>query len=129
MFNFEKLEVWQKARRFAKRVYEVTDAFPEKEKFGLTQHTRKTTVSISSNIAEGSSRLSSADFQRFIQVATGSVQEIVAQLYVALDVGYLDQESFENLYRDAEELSKMLSGLSRSLARRETKLSSLNSQL
>ena len=56
MFNFEKLDVWQKAIQFADSVYRVTKAFPEDERFGLTSQMRRSAVSISSNIAEGSSR-------------------------------------------------------------------------
>jgi len=121
MFNFEKLEVWQKARNFVEEIYRFTSDFPEKERFGLTQHIRKTAVSISSNIAEGTSRLSPLDFQRFIQIAMGSIREMVAQLYVALDIHYIQKEAFEGLYKDCEELSKMLSGLSKSLNPRSAK--------
>src|SRR3954467_137693 len=72
MFNFEKLEVWQKAIDFADLVYVDTRSFPNDERFGLTNQMRRAAVSISSNIAEGCSRGSKADFRRFIEIATGS---------------------------------------------------------
>ena len=84
MFNFEKLDVWQEAIQFADLVYEVTDDFPSEELFGLTNQMRRAAVSISSNIAEGSSRMSRADFARFVEIATGSLFEVVSQTTVAL---------------------------------------------
>ena len=77
MFNFEKLEVWQKAIDFADLVYSPTQSFPADERFGLTNQMRRAAVSISSNIAEGSSRTSKTDFARFLEIATGSVFEVL----------------------------------------------------
>ena len=79
MFNFEKLEVWNEAIAFADTIYTLTKSFPEDERFGLTNQMRRAAVSISSNIAEGSSRLSRPDFARFIEIATGSLLEVVSQ--------------------------------------------------
>src|SRR5437762_12790251 len=73
MFNFEKLDVWQEAIDFADLVYKLTRQFPDEERFGLTNQMRRAVVSISSNIAEGTSRMSQIDFGRFIEIATGSV--------------------------------------------------------
>jgi len=98
MFNFEKLDVWQKAIDFADLIYTNTRGFPADERFGLTTQLRRGAVSISSNIAEGSSRSSKADFARFIEIAGGSVFE-----------------DFRRIYAAAEEESRMLSGLRRSL--------------
>ena len=72
MFNFEKLEVWQKAIDFADLIYHETQTFPLDERFGLTNQLRRAAVSISSNIAEGSSRSSKNDFARFAEIAAGS---------------------------------------------------------
>jgi four helix bundle protein len=71
MFNFEKLDVWQEAIQFADLVYELTGDFPNDERFGLTNQMRRAAVSISSNLAEGSSRISRIDFSRFVEIATG----------------------------------------------------------
>jgi four helix bundle protein len=65
MFNFEKLDVWQEAIQFADLIYEITNAFPGDERFGLSNQMRRAAISISSNIAEGSSRGSYSDFSRF----------------------------------------------------------------
>jgi hypothetical protein len=70
MFTFERLDVWQKAIGFADLVYNQTRHFPPEERFGLTNQMRRAAVSISSNIAEGTSRMSQTDFARFIEIAT-----------------------------------------------------------
>jgi len=72
MFNFEKLEVWHKSIELADLVYMLTRTFPAGERFGLTTQLRRAAVSISSNLAEGCSRRSKADFRRFIEIAVGS---------------------------------------------------------
>ena len=115
MFNFEKLDVWQKAIDFADLVYNQTRNFPAEERFGLTNQLRRAAVSISSNIAEGSSRTSKTDFARFIEIATGSVFEVTSQSFVARRQEFFDEKQFHQIYESAEELSRMLSGLRRSL--------------
>jgi len=115
MFNFEKLDVWQKAIDFADVVYVATRAFPGDERFGLTNQMRRAAVSISSNIAEGTSRHSPDDYGRFLEIATGSVFEVVSQSFIACRQGYLAEETRQRLYGAAEEQSRMLSGLRRSL--------------
>jgi four helix bundle protein len=123
MFNFQKLDVWRKAIDFADLIYNKTRAFPSDERFGLTNQLRRAAVSISSNIAEGSSRSSKSDFARFVEIATGSVFEVVSQAFIAQRQSFLSEDQFREIYTDAEELSRMLSGLRKSL------LSTLNSQL
>jgi len=115
MFGFEKLEVWQRAIEFADVVYATTRGFPSDERFGLTNQMRRAAVSISSNIAEGSSRNSRKDFVRFIEIAAGSVYEVVSQSFIGRNQGFLTPEEFEVLYAAADEQSRMLSGLRRSL--------------
>lgn len=115
MFNFEKLEVWHKAIDFADVVYALTRDFPADERFGLTNQMRRAAVSISSNIAEGAARVSRKDFARFIEIATGSLFEVISQSFVGRRQHFLSEERFEQLYAAAEEQSRMLSGLRRSL--------------
>lgn len=83
MFNFEKLDVWQKAIDFADLIYNETRTFPAEERFGLTNQLRRAAVSISSNLAEGSPRSSKNDFARFTEIAAGSVFEVVSQAFIA----------------------------------------------
>jgi four helix bundle protein len=115
MFNFEKLEVWKKAIDFADLAYTITRGFPEQERFGLTSQMRRAAVSVSSNIAEGSSRISHADFARFLEIATGSVFEVVSQSAIGLRQGFLNEETYRRVYAAAEEQSRMLSGLRRAI--------------
>jgi four helix bundle protein len=116
MFNFEKRDVWQKAVVLADIIYSQTRSFPAEERFGLTNQMRRGVVSISSNIAEGSSRTSQADFARFIEIATGSVFEVTSQAFIAKKQGLLSEDKFRAIYQGAEELSRMLSGLRKSLS-------------
>ena len=115
MFNFEKLEVWHEAIALADAVYSITKAFPDDERFGLTNQMRRAAVSISSNIAEGSSRSSRPDFARFIEIATASVFEVVSQATISKRQRFLSEQAYTQLYAAAEKQSRMLSGLCRSL--------------
>jgi four helix bundle protein len=116
MFNFEKLDVWQQAIQFADLVYELTADFPHEERFGLTNQMRRAAVSISSNLAEGSSRVSRTDFSRFVEIATRSLFEVVSQSTLALRRKMIAQNDYNQIYAAAEKQSKMLSGLRRALA-------------
>ena len=115
MFNFEKLDVWRKAIEFADLIYADTRNFPSEERFGLTTQLRRAAVSISSNIAEGSSGSSKIDFARFVEIAGASVFEVVSECFVARAQNFLSDNNFRKIYATAEEESRMLSGLRRSL--------------
>jgi four helix bundle protein len=115
MFNFEKLDVWHRAIAFADTVYASTRHFPSDERFGLTNQIRRAAVSISWNIAEGTSRVSKIDFAHFVEIATGSLFEVVSQSFIAKKQDFLTDEQFQQLYTSAEEQGRMLSGLRKSL--------------
>ena len=115
MFNFEKLETWHEAIGFADLVYQLTRNFPAEERFGLTNQMRRAAVSISSNVAEGSSRSSRVDYARFVEIATGSVFEVVSQATIGRNQGFLTEASYQQIYQAAEKQSRMLSGLRKSL--------------
>ena len=115
MFNFEKLDVWQKSISLANSVYGFTKAFPANERFGLTNQMRRAAVSISSNIAEGCSRKSKLDFRRFIEIATGSTFELVSHARIARGQGFLSDVDHDHLCFAALEIVRMRSGLRDSL--------------
>ena len=115
MFNFEKLETWHEAIAFADLVYKFTRNFPSEERFGLTNQMRRAAVSISSNIAEGSSRSSHSDYARFVEIAAGSLFEVVSQATIGRNQGFLSDTGYQQLYQAAEKQSRMLSGLRKSL--------------
>jgi four helix bundle protein len=117
MFKFEKLDVLRKHSRveFADLVYLRTKPFPSDERFGLTNQMRRAAVSVSSNIAEGSARISDVDFARFVEIATGSLFEVVSASVAAKRQGYLSDKGFGAIYKATEEQGRMLSGLRRTL--------------
>jgi len=117
VFKFEKLQVWQKAVGFADAVYGLSRDFPADERFGLTAQIRRAAVSVSSNIAEGSAR-SDTDFAKFLGYAAGSLYEVVTQALIARNQGFLSAEDCSRIHGDAEEISRMLSGLRNSLGSR-----------
>ena len=115
MFRFEKLSVWQKAIAFADQVYVATRKFPHDERFGLTSQMQRAAVSISSNIAEGSGRISDRDNAHFLEMAYGSLMEVVSQAHVAQQQQFLEVLQRDALSVAADELARMLSGLRASL--------------
>ena len=113
-FSFEKLDVYQKSNDFVAQIYSLTKSFPKEEMFGLTSQLRRAAVSISLNVAEGSAR-SKKDFNRFIDMSRGSVFECVTILQISLKQNYVNESKFEQMEDHLVEISKMLSGLKRSL--------------
>ena len=130
MFNFEKLDVWQKAIDFADLIYNHTRQFPADERFGLTNKMRRAAVSIPSNIAEGTSRMAQSDFRRFLEIASGSAFESISQAFVGRRQGLLTEDAFAALHSSAEEVGRMLSGLRKSVSAKllSVDLSTMNYQ-
>ncbi len=111
MHKFKELGIWQKSRLFCSKIYNETASFPSDEKFGLTNQLRRASVSIPSNIAEGSSRSSNKEFARFLEIAIGSAYEVETQLLIAVDLGFITQEKAKELCDLLEEIIKMTSKL------------------
>jgi four helix bundle protein len=108
--NFKNLKVWQKAVELAVLVYEVTKSFPTEEKFGITSQMRRSSVSTSSNIAEGSARNSSKAFCNCWDISLGESFELETQLIIAFRTGILPEEKFSLLSLEIAELQKMVIG-------------------
>ncbi|MCC7434166.1 MAG: four helix bundle protein [Methanoregulaceae archaeon] len=102
--GFESLEVWQLARALVNRVYDLSDAWPSDERYGLTGQMRRAAISVMSNIAEGWGRHSEASLANFLDVSQGSLAEVHSLAYVARDQNLISQESFEELSEDANRL-------------------------
>ena len=114
LFAFEELEVYQIAREYVRNIYELSDAFPAKEDFALTSQIRRAAVSITSNIAEGTSRFSLKDKSHFIEIAYGSLMETYSQIQVASDLEYISQDSMTQIAPLVKELRNKLSALRKS---------------
>ena len=108
--NYKNHKVWQKAVELAVLVYEVTKSFPTEEKFGITSQMRRSSVSTSSNIAEGSARNSSKAFCNCLDISLGESFELETQLIIAFRTGILPEEKFSLLSLEIAELQKMVIG-------------------
>lgn len=95
--SFKDLECWQKAHEFVKAVYQVTKAFPEDERYGLTSQFRRAAVSIATNICEGYKKLSRADKLRFMNIAQGSLEECRYYIILSQDIEYINRETHDRL--------------------------------
>ncbi len=115
MFGFEKLDAWQLAVAYADDVYAVTRTFPSDERFGLTSQLRRAAVSIAANLAEGSGRGTKKDFARFIEIAFGSLMETASHLEISKRQKFLTENDFDKLHEMVHRLSRVLSGLRKSL--------------
>ena len=113
--KFEDIDAWQKACALTREVYAVTDDGAFAKDFGLRDQIRRASVSIMSNIAEGFGRGGNKEFIQFLSTAKGSASEVQAQLYVALDAGYINQDQFQKLYSETEATARMIAGLLRYL--------------
>jgi len=109
--RFEDLVAWQKARALTRDIYLATRQGAFAKDFGLSSQIQRAAVSVMSNIAEGFERGSRGEFHQFLSIAKASCAELRSQLYVALDIGYLDQPQFETLLGDAKELGRIVGGL------------------
>jgi len=115
MSHFRKILVWQKSITLVTKIYKATSAFPKEEMFGLTSQIRRSSVSIPSNIAEGSGREGTKDFLRFLYISLGSIFEMQTQLEIAKNIIYINEAEFNLLYEDSREIERMLASLIRKL--------------
>ena len=114
VFGFEKLNVWQKSRELSFQIYRITETFPLDERFGLISQLRRASISIASNIAEGTGRKSNKDAARFTEIAYGSAIEVLNQCIISNDLGFLNNEDLVKLRNDISHITAMLDGLRKS---------------
>jgi len=115
--RFEDLIAWQKARVWTREIYLVTRQGAFSRDFGLAGQIQRAAVSVMSNLAEGFERGKRGEFHQFVSMAKASCSEVRSQLYVALDVRYLNQSKFDELLAQGEEVGRILGGLRSSLER------------
>ena len=114
-FSFEKLTMWQKSRELVKDIYKLTVIFPERERFGLTDQIRRAAVSVPSNLAEGSGRISAREKIHFCEIAYGSLMEVMCQLMLAQDLNFILPEQMDEIRPKIESLSRLISAYRRSM--------------
>ena len=115
MAHFKELIVWQKSINLVTEIYRITEKFPSNEIYGLTSQLRRASVSVPSNIAEGNTRRSKADYLQFLRIARGSCSEIETQIIISKNLRFIDATIFETLSFNIIEISKMINGLINSL--------------
>ena len=113
MNDFRTLGVWQKSHALTLRIYEQTRNFPKEELFGLTSQIRRASSSIGANIAEGCGRETDGDFQRFLQIAFGSLNEVDYHLLLAFDLKLLNEPTYQSILEMVVEIKRMLAALIR----------------
>ena len=115
MRNFKELKIWQKGFQIAINCFKITEMFPKQEKFGLVSQLNRACVSIPSNIAEGSSRNSTKEYNRYIEISLGSCFEAETQFLIAQDLGFGDAESVKEILAQITEEEKMLTAFCKTL--------------
>lgn len=111
VYSFEKLQVWIESKELTKQIYSITKKFPKDENFGITSQMRRASISICSNIAEGVSRRTNKDKARFTTIAFSSAVEIVNQLIISYELGFLMFTEYESLRGKLESITNKLKAL------------------
>ena len=109
--NHKLLDVWKLSLEIIKKIYRITENFPDREKFGIINQLRRASVSIASNIAEGSSRKSPTERKRFYEIARSSVVEIDTQLEISLMLNFVRKQEISDFESNLIRLFKMLTSL------------------
>lgn len=114
IFSFEKLIAWQRGRDLALLIYKTTKGFPKDETFGLTSQMRRCSISIASNLAEGSGRNSFKDKARFSEIAYGSSLELLNQIILSHDLEYINENEYVQIREKITEVNMLIDGLHKS---------------
>ena len=120
MKSFRELIVWQRSIQLGTRIYERTKVFPREKIFGLKMQMRRCAISVPSNIAEGYGRQHTTEYIRFLQIARGSLNELITQLEIAKSLDYL--QDIVDLIQECDEIAKMLNNLIRKLTGKSSNL-------
>lgn len=117
MIDYKKYEVWKKAHQLALEVYMVTRQFPKEEMYGITSQLRRTSLSIPTNIVEGTGRNSEKEFAYFINIASGSAAEVAYLIEFSKELNYLNVQDFNKVTKEIICIRKMLNALYSKLKR------------
>ncbi len=113
-FSFEKLNVWVDSKELIKQIYQATKEFPNEEKFGLVNQLRRASVSIASNLAEGTSRQTNKDKAHFTTMAFSSLMEVLNQIIIAKELDFISENNYKNIRAEIEKISNKLNALRKS---------------
>jgi len=130
--SFEELIIWQEARKFTNNIYNLTKKYPQEEMYSLISQMRRAAVSVMSNIAEGFDRRTTKEFISFLIIARASVSEVQNDLYISLDLNYINNEDFKIYYNHAQKIAKLINGLItylKSQTESYTKTTKINEQI
>jgi len=106
--NFKTLKIWERSRKFVKHTYGITKQFPSEEKFGLVSQLNRASVSVVSNIAEGCGKRTEKDLSRYLDNAIGSACEVETQIYLAGDLGFINEELMKNATDEIQQIRRMI---------------------
>jgi len=111
IYSFEKLDVWKEAIQLAVKTYKITDLYPSEEKFGLISQMRRCSVSVSSNIAEGTARLTNKDKAHFMTIAYSSSFELLNQTIISKELDFISEDNYKNIRLDLESITNKINAL------------------
>ena len=117
-YAFENMRAWQEARKLVVEVYRLLDGFPKFESYALCDQIRRAIVSVPSNLAEGSGRISTKEQMHFYEIAYGSLMEAYNQLIIAADLEYIGNEQLKNIQPQIDVVARMMNGLRTSLVQK-----------
>lgn len=113
-FSFEKLNVWIDSKELVKFIYKITNKFPEQEKFGLISQLRRASISVSSNLAEGSSRITNKDKAHFTTMSYSSLMEVLNQIIIAKELSFVKEDDYLKIREHVGKISNKLNALRKS---------------
>ena len=106
--SFKEMEIYKRSKELLKRVYQITEKYPEKEKYNVISQLKRSILSIPLNIAEGYGRQSKEEFKRFLRISLGSSNEVEALLEISKELGYIKEEEYKEISKENEEIGKMI---------------------
>ena len=115
MHNYKKLNFWIKSTDLVENIYSLLKSFPKSEIYGLVDQIKRSSISVPSNIAEGSGRSSNKEFSRYLSISKGSLNELNTQLIISQRLGFIDNTVFQELEDDINEIHKMVYKFNQSL--------------
>ena len=118
MYAFENMKAWQESRKLVGEVYRLLDKFPKFETYALCDQIRRSIVSVPSNLAEGSGRMSLKEQLHFYEIAYGSLMESYNQLIIATDLKYIGEENLKDIQPQIDVVARMMNGLRTSLVQK-----------